>query len=1062
MSSGEVTVNQGILNPWLLEQIAKGEAVLFLGAGAIKGASGDKDKQALTGPQLRDFISDKYLCGGLKERSLSEVAELAKNESSLADVQKTIYDLFSGLHPAECHKLIPTFRWHAIVTTNYDFVAERAYSDCNSPLQKIAAVVGDGDAKDQDWSDPGIVPLLKLHGCLSKINDPKLPLILSSEEYAKHKKNRTRVFGIFSDWAKSHPVIFCGYDISDPNIQQILFDLGDRAINRPIYGVVKPSFTEYELRYWRARRFIPECMKFEKFINQINHEIPKSTRILSTFKSKDSLSIQSKIVRGSVSDSLCSYLEVSLEHVREGMLSNNIDVKDFYRGMGSSWSPIESKLDVDRRITDEILLENVLDIGDDKLPQLVLLKGHAGSGKSVTLRRIAWNAAVDHEAFCVWLTSESQLRIECLREIYNLIDERIFLFIEDVLPYVEEVDSMFRKLRHEQIPVTIFIGARTNEWNILGTDLDVLVRQNYELGKLDINEIKGLINLLQTHSCLGYLEGLTDKKRIDFFKLTAERQLLVALHEALFSGESFENIVVDEYNNIVPPEAKSLYLDVCTFNRFKVGVRAGLISRVSGFNMEYFQKKLFAPLEHLVFTYKDHRSKDYAYRSRHTVIAEIVFNHVLTSPEARADQIIRLVRHMNVDYQSDRLVFQQIVKGRELAKIFEDSNLVARIFGAAGKALVDESYIFHQRAIYELHRQSGRARVALELINDAERLAVSHRIPIRHTKALVLKKLAMESQSASERQKLRSESKTILQQLLKKHESSHAFHAMGLVVLDEIKDYLVQADSENSDVNQLLDRKIAELVRDVEKVIVDGLRSFPRDTYLLELESKLAELIKDKPRALRSLKKAFELNPSSGLIAKRLGKHYRDLGYYGNAKQVLERCLEENPNSTEAHSELGITLIRQDEESNSKQIRYHLNKAFTAGDTNYRTQFWLACHEFLYGDPNRAKDLFESLKQSKMNPREKRDPRHEFIGRDGNPVDYIGRVKLKKENYCFISAPNFSQEIFAHSSSFKNSDWDSISAISELVFNLSFTFSGPVGGNCRMSEVSTNAQIINT
>ena len=97
-----------------------------------------------------------------------------------------------------------------------------------------------------------------------------------------------------------------------------------------------------------------------------------------------------------------------------------------------------------------------------------------------------------------------------------------------------------------------------------------------------------------------------------------------------------------------------------------------------------------------------------------------------------------------------------------------------------------------------------------------------------------------------------------------------------------------------------------------------------------------------------------------------------------------------------------------------------------------------------------------------MNPREKRDPRHEFIGRDGNPVDYIGRVKSKKENYCFIYVPDFNREIFAHSSSFNNSDWDSISAISELVFNLAFTFSGPVGVNCRMSEVSTNAQIINT
>ena len=1039
-----------VLNPWLLEQISKGGAILFLGAGAAKGAFGSENQIALTGDQLKEVISDTYLQGQLKDRSLSEVAELAKNESSLVTVQETIFDLFSSLQPADFHQLIPKFKWHAIVTTNYDYIVERAYARCEKPLQKVATLVGDGDAQHQDLSDSGIVPLLKLHGCLSKINDPDLPLILSSEEYAKHRKNRERVFGMFADWARSYPIIFCGYDISDPNIQQILFNLGDTAEKRPHYGVVKPSFTDFDIRYWQGRRIIPEQKTFEQFITTIDSVIPVSSRELSMLRSKGNLPIQNKIVRGIPSDELKHYLDISLEYVREEIISKVIRPIDFYSGMGSSWSPIASNLDAYRRITDEILLENIIDVSQERAPKITLIRGHAGSGKSITLRRTAWDASKNHGALCLWLNSGALFHLELIRELYNLVEERIYLFIDDVLPYVREIERAYRTFRHENVPVTFLIGARTNEWNVLGDELDTLVNNSYELGKLDINEIKALLELLSSNSCLGYLEELSEEKRINFFKLTADRQLLVALHEALFSGDSFENIVVDEYNKIVPPDAKSLYLDVCTFHRFNVGVRAGLISRVSGFNMEYFNKELFSPLEHLVFTYEDYSSKDYAYRSRHSVIADIVFNHVLTSPDARADQIIRLVRHMNVDYQSDSAVFNKIIKGRELANLFEDPKLVKRIFDSARETAVDESYVYHQMGIYELNRFEGDAHKALELLNTAEEHARSHKAPIKHSKAMAFKKLANDSQSDSEKSQLRSESKTILQQLLRKHKSSYSFHALGQVIVDELTDILETEEDVDSEIHQVRERRIAELVRDIEKIIVDGLGMFPRDTYLLDLESRIAELLADKPRAIRSLKSAFRIDPSSGLIAKRLGKYYRLQGDYDNAVGVLKKCLENNPDSTQTHAELGITLMNLDEESNSNEIRYHLNKAFIDGDTNYRTQFWLARHEFLFGDRNRAIVLFEQLSQSKMNPGDKHEPKAIYLNQNGDPVKFNGNIKAKKENYCFIAAPKLRQEIFAHSSSFQNSNWENASINSELEFNLAFTFNGPVGVNCML------------
>src|SRR3972149_8562629 len=105
------------------------------------------------------------------------------------------------------------------------------------------------------------------------------------------------------------------------------------------------------------------------------------------------------------------------------------------------------------------------------------------------------------------------------------------------------------------------------------------------------------------------IEHLPPEERRKFFILTADHQLLVALHEATL-GKSFDEIILDEYNRIVPDEAKLLYLDVCTLHRFKVGVRAGLLSRVSGITLNLFQERLLKPLEHVIRVYYDPSSRD--------------------------------------------------------------------------------------------------------------------------------------------------------------------------------------------------------------------------------------------------------------------------------------------------------------------------------------------------------------------------------------------------------------------------------------------------------------------
>ncbi len=102
--------------PSIAVSISKGDAVLFLGAGASYGSTGKKGESTLNGNQLRDAICDEFLGGDLKMLPLAQVAELAKNDSSQENIEIFISSLFEPLYPAEFHSIMSSFRWHAIVT----------------------------------------------------------------------------------------------------------------------------------------------------------------------------------------------------------------------------------------------------------------------------------------------------------------------------------------------------------------------------------------------------------------------------------------------------------------------------------------------------------------------------------------------------------------------------------------------------------------------------------------------------------------------------------------------------------------------------------------------------------------------------------------------------------------------------------------------------------------------------------------------------------------------------------------------------------------------------------
>ena len=641
----------------LLDSIQSGNAVLVLGAGASVGAVNPTGMPIPMGPDLSRLLAQKFLGGEHANDPLARVAELSISESDLFTVQEYIRTLFQDLQPADFHRLLPTFKWTAIATTNYDLVIERAYSQHKETFQKPVPFIKDGNRVDEKLKSPLSFMLLKLHGCITDTADHTVPLILSVDQYLTHRQGRNRVFGHLESLSYEHPLVFIGHSLQDPDIRHLLLEFGSSEL-RPRYYAVAPNLTGPERRLWESKRITPIEGTFEEFLRALDEQLSSPFRAVVPVPAETDLPIAKRFVVPSagLSDDCVGFLTNDVDYVHEEMPVQDILPRLFYKGFNPRWAAIEKQLDARRDLEDTVLVRTVL---DDELQQrcrLYVIKGHAGSGKSVFMQRIAWEAANTYQKLCLDMRPNGGLSFDAIRELSKVIDERIYMFIDDINEHVHEVTTLINQARRHSIPITIIGAARVNEWNVSCEELEASVEEEFELRYLSSREIDRLLTLLEQHGALHRLQNASEGERRLAFMERAGRQLLVALHEATL-GKPFEDIVADEFREIRPDSARQMYLGVCFLNRYDVPVRAGIISRAYNVNFTRFKERFFRPLEGLVFAEYDRKIQDYTYVTRHPYIAEMVVSRAWPRADDKVDMYLSMLDTLNIDYDSDRKAF---------------------------------------------------------------------------------------------------------------------------------------------------------------------------------------------------------------------------------------------------------------------------------------------------------------------------------------------------------------------------------------------------------------------
>jgi predicted Zn-dependent protease len=169
-------------------------------------------------------------------------------------------------------------------------------------------------------------------------------------------------------------------------------------------------------------------------------------------------------------------------------------------------------------------------------------------------------------------------------------------------------------------------------------------------------------------------------------------------------------------------------------------------------------------------------------------------------------------------------------------------------------------------------------------------------------------------------------------------------------------------------------------VKDAENTLFEAQQEFPGDPYLLEAESRLAEVLKDNERVVRALAKAFDANPRNATVAVRLARQFDEAGQPEKASAVLKKSLDANSTSHRLHYALARLLMKRGPED-GETIVYHLRRAFTEGDNNYEAQLLYGRQLFLNGHLEESKIAFRRLSEVRIPPQIKNNLLYAIEGR---------------------------------------------------------------------------------
>ncbi|WP_342726091.1 SIR2 family protein [Bradyrhizobium sp. B097] len=612
----------------LISRIEPERTVLLFGAGS------SIPSRAPTSQALVDFFARRFT---LPETgfTLPEIASLAERKAGRKTLIAALREQFRSLKPTGGLLNLPLYNWRSLYTTNFDDLIEQTYRRRDLPINVYSS-----DFDFRGHENALAQKVFKLHGTIEKdvVDGDRSRIILTDGDYDLTSLYREQLYARLKSDLAGAMLIIIGHSLVDPDIR----DIANKAANLNAQmdnggQIVLFLYTRDDDRaaLFEARGLTVCFGGIDEF-----------------FAGLTAKKFNEPVIVGDDPLDRHPALRPATIDVAHGSDPKRSDVGSMFNGRAASHADILAGLTFDRTVASDITAQLTLESA-----LTATLLGASGVGKTTAARQalqklravdvLCWEHKQDMPfAVSEWFKLAADLRERGLKGV---------LLIDDAHQYLFEINELADRLLAADNPhLKLLLVATRHQWNPrIKTATLYKFGKEFRLSQLSGEEIERLLQLVDiTPSIKKLIEPQFNgfsrpEKRLRLVD-RCEADMFVCLR-SIFASENFDDIILREYAELAP-NLQDIYRYVAALENAGVKVHRQLLIRL----LHIPASSISAVLDGLtdIITEYDvsERESIYAWRARHTVIANIVTRYKFNDTDKIVALFEQVIRNLQPTY----------------------------------------------------------------------------------------------------------------------------------------------------------------------------------------------------------------------------------------------------------------------------------------------------------------------------------------------------------------------------------------------------------------------------
>lgn len=789
----------------LANQVSRGDVILFTGAGFSLDAKTRTAGNVASVRRLKTLLWPIAFPGEEfdESSSLGDIYECAVRRAGgqVGEVLRTVLTVDQADLPETYHAWF-SFPWFRLYTLNVDDLDEAVQHAFGLP-RKIRSVSALTEGLPPQGGE-----LLSVHlnGRVADFPD----VTFSPRHYGERTARPDAWYHHLVTDLASHPILFVGTELDEPPLWQQM-ELRSNKSSRA--RELRPGSYLVTPRISVARRTMLEDLNIH-WIEADQATFAKE--VLGPLESQRHAGLAALNDRATVGTG--RRVAHRLAELRAQVDNGSAD---FYHGSEPTWADITSGRAVKRAFETDLI-----DHITSESPQIVVLTGTAGSGKTATLMRLGLQFDADGKNVVV-IDSSTEQTPQSLRATVQAFQPDIVL-IDNIDNFGWKTAGLLRGLASDNPATTVISSMRSTRYDRLEVDqkLEGSRLLTFPVPHLEDADISLLLDALTQAGRLGKLRDLPRNVQYAAFKKRAGRQLLVALLEAT-SDERFEEKIDRECSEL-SPQAGLIYAiaALATSLRSFVTKDELLLAVNDSSNAALNVIDRMTAQRLLVVTAGSE------IRLRHRVIADRAIEYYrlqgqLAQPLENLLWTMATKTHPeSPKYSREMKLLSRLMSHEFLISLTADRETPRRAYAAVDELLRWNYHYYLQRGSYEV--EAGDLHLAKNFLEQARNLAPDDYMVQTEWSYMSLKRAAAHA-GAAWAPTAADEAMLQLEEAISRRgaEDPYPYHILGSQGLSWVRRAPISDGARRRDFGRLL------------RIVRDGLKNHPRDKGLAQLAEDL-------------------------------------------------------------------------------------------------------------------------------------------------------------------------------------------------------------------------------